>query len=128
MEKGGASGPAAMTAAGDAKEQHEGEARPPKQYTAAQLTFFWAQFAECKRYIAMEEEEVVEEYRRAGRLHTYDEDKEWQKRFARVAKQHPHAWPKHMVAEIEEYITYLDEDEDDFRIGLYSLIGDEITD
>ncbi|XBI63101.1 hypothetical protein VPH35_043589 [Triticum aestivum] len=103
MEKGGASGPAAMTAAGDAKEQHEGEARPPKQYTAAQLTFFWA-------------------------LHTYDEDKEWQKRFARVAKQHPHAWPKHMVAEIEEYITYLDEDEDDFRIGLYSLIGDEITD
>lgn len=76
----------------------------------------------------MEEEDMMEEYRRAGKLHTYDEDKEWQKRFARVAKLHPRAWPKHMVAEIEEYITYLDEDEDDFRIGLYSLIGDEIRD
>ncbi|KAF7078306.1 hypothetical protein CFC21_082766 [Triticum aestivum] len=126
MKKGGASSAAAMTAAGDAKEQHEGEARPPKQYTAAHSACSWALLAEARRYNAMEEEDVVDEYGRAGKLHTYDQDKEWKKRFARVVKLNPCPWPNHMVARIEEYMYCLEEDDDEFRIGLFSLIGEEI--
>uniref|UniRef100_A0ACD5VX45 Uncharacterized protein n=1 Tax=Avena sativa TaxID=4498 RepID=A0ACD5VX45_AVESA len=90
------------------------------------LAFSKAVRADIKCYSAMEEEEVVEEYRRAGKLHNYDQDKEWKKRFARVAKLHPCHWGKQMMADIQEYTYYLEEDEDDFKIGLYSLIGDEI--
>uniref|UniRef100_A0ACD5VCI0 Uncharacterized protein n=1 Tax=Avena sativa TaxID=4498 RepID=A0ACD5VCI0_AVESA len=90
------------------------------------LAFSKAVRADIECYSAMEEEEVVEEYRRAGKLHNYDQDKEWKKRFARVAKLHPCHWGKQMMADIQEYTYYLEEDEDDFKIGLYSLIGDEI--
>ncbi|XBI21157.1 hypothetical protein VPH35_062308 [Triticum aestivum] len=62
--------------------------------------------AEAMRYINIEEEEVVEEYRRAGKLHCYDPDND-----------------KQMAADIEEYTFYLEENEYDFRMGLYSLIG-----
>ena len=92
----------------------------------ALLAFSKAVRADIKRYMDMEEEDVVEEYRRAGKLHNYDEDKEWKKRFARVAKLHPCHWGKQTMAKIEQYTYYLEEDEDDFKIGLYSLIGDEI--
>jgi hypothetical protein len=119
---------AAKTAAPDAKEQHEDEARPPKQHTPELLAFVWAQIEDGERYADMKEKDVVEEYRRAGRLHTYDPDKEVEKRFGRVAKLHPWAWPKHMVEQIEQCIKYLDEDEDDYRLGLYALLGDEIRD
>uniref|UniRef100_A0ACD5VEZ3 Uncharacterized protein n=1 Tax=Avena sativa TaxID=4498 RepID=A0ACD5VEZ3_AVESA len=90
------------------------------------LAFSKAVRADIECYSAMEEEEVVEEYRRAGKLHNYDQDKEWKKRFARVAKLHPCHWGKQMMADIQEYTYYLEEDEDDFKMGLYSLIGDEI--
>jgi hypothetical protein len=112
----------------DAKEQHEGEARPPKQYTPELLAFVWAQIEDGERLADMEDKDVVQEYLRAGKLHTYDPDKEAEKRFGRVAKLHPWAWPKHMVEQIEQCIKYLDEEEDDYRMGLYSLLGDEIRD
>ena len=89
---------------------------------AAQLAFIKAGLEEYQRYNAMEKEDVVEEYRRAGKLHTYDPDKEKQKRFARVANLYPCAWPNHMVERIKEYTKYLEEDEDDYKMGLYSLI------
>jgi hypothetical protein len=92
----------------------------------ALLAFDKAVRADIKRYRKMEEDDVVEEYRRAGKLHNYDKDKEWKKRFARVAKLHPCHWGKQMMANIEEYMYYLEGDEDDFKLGLYSLIGDEI--
>uniref|UniRef100_M8BYB3 Uncharacterized protein n=1 Tax=Aegilops tauschii TaxID=37682 RepID=M8BYB3_AEGTA len=94
---------------------------------AQRLAFGKAAHADAKRYIDMEKEDVVEEYRRAGKLHSYDPDNEWKRRFARVAKLYPCPWGKKLAAKIEEFMYYLEEDEDDFRIGLYSLIGDEIV-
>ncbi|KAM3364569.1 hypothetical protein ACQJBY_014741 [Aegilops geniculata] len=91
----------------------------------ALVAFGKAAHAEAMRYSDMEEEDVVEEYRRAGKLHAYDQDKEWKKRFARVAKLHPCPWGKQMVAKIEEYMYYLEEDEDDFKMGLCSLLIDD---
>ena len=82
---------------------------------AQRLAFGKAAHADAMLYLDMEEE-----YRRAGRLHTYDQDKEWKKRLARVAKLYPP--PKHIMEEISEYTKYLEEDEDDFRIGLCQLI------
>uniref|UniRef100_A0ACD5VNC4 Uncharacterized protein n=1 Tax=Avena sativa TaxID=4498 RepID=A0ACD5VNC4_AVESA len=93
---------------------------------AAQQAFLEAGYASCKLYTAMEEEDVVDEYRRAGKLHTYDPDKEVQKRFAKVAKLYPYPWPKKMVAMIEQYMKFLEEDEDDYRIGLYSFLEQEL--
>jgi hypothetical protein len=82
--------------------------------------------ADIELYTGMKEEDVVDEYRQAGKLHTYDMDKEWKKRLARVAKLHP-SLPWHLDPDIEEYMYYLEENEDDFRIGLYSLLfGHEI--
>jgi hypothetical protein len=93
----------------------------------ALLAFGDAGLAEARRYGEMEKKDEVEEYRRAGKLHCYDHDKEWKKRFARVAKLHPRHWDKQMRLDIEEYTYYLEENEDDFKMGLYSLIGgDEI--
>jgi hypothetical protein len=89
---------------------------------AAQLAFIKAGLEEYQRCNAMGKEGVVEEYRRAGKLHTYDPDKERQKRFARVANLYPCPWPEHMVERIKEYTEYLEEEEDNYKIGLYSLI------
>lgn len=94
---------------------------------AQKLAFGKAAHAEGMHYIDMEEDDVVEEYRRAGKLHTYDPDNEWKRRFARVAKLYPCPWGKKLAAKIKEFMYYLEEDEDNFRIGLYSLIGDEIV-
>uniref|UniRef100_A0A0E0JFD2 Uncharacterized protein n=1 Tax=Oryza punctata TaxID=4537 RepID=A0A0E0JFD2_ORYPU len=49
----------------------------------ATKTFLRALIADVHQYIDMTEEDVVEEYRRAGKLHTYDPYTEWQKRYAR---------------------------------------------
>jgi hypothetical protein len=57
-----------------AKTEEEKAARQ-----AAQLAFLKAGLEEYQRYNAVD---VVEEYRRAGKLHTYDPDKEKQKHFA----------------------------------------------
>jgi hypothetical protein len=92
----------------------------------ALLAFKKALRADIELYEDMEAEDVEEEYRLAGKLHAYDMDKEWKKRFARVAKLHPGHWGKKMMADIEEYTFYLEENDDDFRIGLYSIVGDEI--
>ncbi|KAF8663053.1 hypothetical protein HU200_055645 [Digitaria exilis] len=40
-------------------------------------------------YEAMSEDEIQEEYRRAGKLHKYDPEMELQKRWYRAAKKHP---------------------------------------
>ncbi|CAM0871151.1 unnamed protein product [Alopecurus aequalis] len=93
---------------------------------AAQEAFLQAGYTDCIRYMLMEEEDVVEEYRRAGKLHTYDPDKEVHKRFARAAKLYTYPWPKEMVAMIEQYMGFLEEDEDDYRIGLHSFLEEEI--
>ncbi|XBI25946.1 hypothetical protein VPH35_050766 [Triticum aestivum] len=77
---------------------------------------------EVKKAARLQALEVVEEYRRAGKLHTYDMDKEWKKRFSRVAKLHPCPWGKHTAAEVAdaEYTYHLEEDEDDFmKVQLY---------
>ncbi|KAM3334808.1 hypothetical protein ACQJBY_029309 [Aegilops geniculata] len=131
MGKGARSNAAKRTAvacAGDGKEQQRKEMPPETNAQKlarlrALVAFGKAANAEGARYIDMEEEEVVEEYRRAGKLHCYDPDNEWKKRFARVYKLHPCPCSKQMAAEIAEYTFHLEENEDDFRMGLYSLIG-----
>uniref|UniRef100_A0A0E0JFD1 Uncharacterized protein n=1 Tax=Oryza punctata TaxID=4537 RepID=A0A0E0JFD1_ORYPU len=65
----------------------------------ATKTFLRALIADVHQYIDMTEEDVVEEYRRAGKLHTYDPYTEWQKRYARVARAHPRplaSWPLYL--------------------------------
>jgi hypothetical protein len=59
----------------------------------------------------MTEEDIQEEYRRAGKLHRYDPDKEWQKRYARIARLYRPT--KNIAPHLDEYLKYLQEDEAD---------------
>uniref|UniRef100_J3KXG4 Uncharacterized protein n=1 Tax=Oryza brachyantha TaxID=4533 RepID=J3KXG4_ORYBR len=90
---------------GDAAEQQQPRREKWKAASAAEsaarLDFLRAALDDVLRYIEMTEEDVVEEYRRAGKLHKYDPDKEWQKRFARVARAHPP--PPSFLARIPKY-------------------------
>lgn len=65
---------------------------------------------EIVRYTAMEDEEVVEEYRRAGMLHKYNPFSEMQKRIARVAKRYPPPDGYYPTIE-EDYFRFIDDDE-----------------
>ncbi|XBI63074.1 hypothetical protein VPH35_043565 [Triticum aestivum] len=130
MRKRGANTPAAVKPAAAARARRAEEIVNAMPGTEAEktavlqgmLAFMRAGFEDCKLYMAMEEDDVVEEYRRAGKIHTYDPDKEHMKRLARVAKLHPP--PAHMVDKIKLYTYYLEEDEEDFRIGLHSLLDE----
>uniref|UniRef100_A0ACD5WW84 Uncharacterized protein n=1 Tax=Avena sativa TaxID=4498 RepID=A0ACD5WW84_AVESA len=111
MEKGSAgSDPAAKTlgvavaGAGDSKEQTQ-----ETEETTQGMAYCDALYAEALRYIAMAEEDLVEEYWQAGKLRKYDRTKEWPKRAARIARVHPP--PKCMEAEIAVYMKYLEEEE-----------------
>lgn len=86
------------------------------------INYIRAGIEAAKQYNAMEEEDVEEEYRRAGRLHAYDPDTEWMKRLARVARIHRP--PKHVAGgDIDDFIRILEEDEQDHPIGLASCVG-----
>lgn len=83
---------------------------------AAGQAFLQAAVADALRYTKMTWQDMVEEYRRAGKLHKYDPGKEWQIRYARVARAHPP--PASLLAllpEIQQYLKFLDdlEEEDD---------------
>ncbi|KAF7078308.1 hypothetical protein CFC21_082768 [Triticum aestivum] len=118
--KAGKKAAVAGAGANDRKERRDETEAQKVERLQATLAFVKAAHADAMLYLDMEEEDVEEEYRRAGRLHTYDQDNEWKKRLARVAKLYPP--PKHIMEEISEYTKYLEEDEDDFRIGLCQLI------
>ncbi|VAH74640.1 unnamed protein product [Triticum turgidum subsp. durum] len=113
--KAGKKAAVAGAGANDRKERRDETEAQKVERLQATLAFVKAAHADAMLYLDMEEE-----YRRAGRLHTYDQDNEWKKRLARVAKLYPP--PKHIMEEISEYTKYLEEDEDDFRIGLCQLI------
>lgn len=110
---------AAAAAAGDVEEETTKPFRfapEVEKWTAAEkeatLAFFRAANAEAAKYMEMTEEDVVEEYRRAGKLHRYDPDKEWQKRYARAARAHPP--PPCAISRlphIQQYLKYLEEDD-----------------
>jgi hypothetical protein len=107
MEKGAiAAKPSAVTVAGarDARAQ----AQETEEMTVG-MAFLQAMYAEALRFIAMTEEDLVEEYFQARKLSKYDRKKEWPKRAARIARVHPP--PKEMEAEIAEYMKYLEEEE-----------------
>ncbi|KAL6627214.1 hypothetical protein ACP70R_030940 [Stipagrostis hirtigluma subsp. patula] len=108
---------ARILAAGGASGPGVGQKIPVEERIAA-LEFVKAALREVERFVDTPDEDIVEEYRRAGRLHTYDPDNEWKKRYARAAKACPP--PKFMLInqELDEYLGYLEEDEDDYRIGL----------
>uniref|UniRef100_A0A0D9UY21 Uncharacterized protein n=1 Tax=Leersia perrieri TaxID=77586 RepID=A0A0D9UY21_9ORYZ len=104
--------------AGDAKEEEQ----PPRRgsafdkFTATESAeaqvFIRAAITDAFEYMKMTEKDVVEKYRRAGKLHKYDPDKEWQKRFARVARAHPP--PPCLMAlmpQMKQYLQYLDEED-----------------
>ena len=66
---------------------------------------------DLKVYMDITEEDVEDEYRRAGKLHKYDPEMELKKRYARVAKKHPP--PAGLVPKMDEYLKLIeDEDED----------------
>jgi len=75
------------------------------------LLFMWQAIDDAEAYGAMTEEEVQDEYRRAGKLHRYNQDNEWQKRLARVARKWPP--PDGLIPEIGDYLKLLEEDEQD---------------
>uniref|UniRef100_K3XQM2 Uncharacterized protein n=1 Tax=Setaria italica TaxID=4555 RepID=K3XQM2_SETIT len=81
-----------------------------RRYTEV-LLFTWQMIADAEAYIAMIEDEVEEEYRRAGKLHSYDPDKERQKRISRIARRWPP--PDRFIPEISEYLKLIEEDEQD---------------
>jgi len=91
------------------------------QEKMAALRFIKAAHEDAVRYIDMTEEEVEEEYRRAGKLHVYDPDTEWQKRYARVGRMYPP--PKFLAPELEEFTKLLEEDENGYPIGLAGCVG-----
>jgi hypothetical protein len=77
----------------------------------ATLRFVDALHEDALRFMDMTEEDIQEEYRRAGKLHRYDPDKEWQKRYARIARLYRP--PKNIAPHLDEYLKYLQEDEAD---------------
>ncbi|CAO2205188.1 unnamed protein product [Urochloa humidicola] len=89
---------------------------------AAATRFIMAALEALKQYNTMEEEEIEEEYRRAGNLHKYDPDTEWQKRVARVARAYP---PPDFIAagNVDGFVKILEEDEQDCAIGLAGCAG-----
>ncbi|KAL6627216.1 hypothetical protein ACP70R_030942 [Stipagrostis hirtigluma subsp. patula] len=110
------------TAESEAKPAVASRKKLTPEERAAAMRFLQAGFEDAKQYEAMTDDEVREEYRRAGRLHAYDPDNEWKKRYARVAKAYPP--PKLVAPHLEEYSKYLEEDEDDYRLGLCCFLED----
>ncbi|CAL4951712.1 unnamed protein product [Urochloa decumbens] len=80
----------------------------PEEWSAA-MAFIWAAIDDLKVYMDMTEEEVEDEYRRAGKLHKYDAEMELKKRYARVARKQPP--PAGFVPDLDEYLKLI-EDED----------------
>ena len=80
----------------------------PEEWSAA-MAFIEAAVDDLMVYMDMTEEDVEDEYRRAGKLHKYDPEMELKKRYARVAKKHPP--PPGMVPKMDEYLKLI-EDED----------------
>ncbi|KAF8714355.1 hypothetical protein HU200_027821 [Digitaria exilis] len=78
-------------------------------YEAAKREFIRAAIADAKAFTDTTVEEIMEEYRRAGKLRRFNPDTEWMKRFARVARKHPP--PEGLVPEMADYIKLLEEDE-----------------
>jgi len=81
----------------------------PEERNAAK-EFIRALIEDYNVYAAMTEDDVEEEYRRAGKLDKYDPERELQKRSARVAKKHPP--PAGFYPGLEEYLKLRDDEED----------------
>lgn len=126
MERKDGETPVENSAVGDAKEEEKQPRQEKKpfgidayleKWTAAEQeaakAFLRALIADAHQYMEMTEEEVVEEYRRAGKLHRYDPDTEWQKRYARVARAHPPPpCVMALIPKLEQYLKLLDEDDE----------------
>ncbi|KAF8704939.1 hypothetical protein HU200_031183 [Digitaria exilis] len=81
----------------------------PEERSAA-MAFIWAAIRDLEEYMDMTEEDLEDQYRRAGKLHKYDPEMELKKRYARVAKKQPP--PAGLVPKMDEYLKLI-EDEDD---------------
>lgn len=81
----------------------------PSEKMAARK-FFRAVNQDVEAYLAMSEEDVKEEYRRAGKLHKYEPETELEKRFARLIRVHRP--PHDIVPDIERYLSLIDDEED----------------
>jgi hypothetical protein len=84
---------------------------PQQRRVAAVRLFMHYAISDAEAYAEMSEDEVEDEYRRAGKLHRYNQDNEWQKRLARVARKHPP--PEGLIPEIGDYLKLLEDDEKD---------------
>ncbi|RLM93351.1 hypothetical protein C2845_PM08G04890 [Panicum miliaceum] len=104
----GEGGPARSS---DAPEQRKKDWTPEERIAAAE--FIRALIEDYNVYAAMTEDDVEEEYRRAGKLDKYDPERELQKRGARVAKEHPP--PAGFYPKLEQYFKLGDDEEDQGR-------------
>jgi len=66
-------------------------------------------------YAAMTEDEVEDEYRRAGKLDKYDPETELLKRYARIAKKHPP--PDGFDSRLEDYFKLIEDEDKVNQIG-----------
>ncbi|PAN32343.2 hypothetical protein PAHAL_5G479500 [Panicum hallii] len=95
--------------AGSAPPQQRKKDWTPEERNAA-AEFIRALIEDYNVYAAMTEDDVEEEYRRAGKLDKYDPERELQKRGARVAKEHPP--PAGFYPKLEQYFKLGDDAED----------------
>ncbi|KAF8704937.1 hypothetical protein HU200_031181 [Digitaria exilis] len=117
MEKQAGSGIETGKAAEDTPSSGGAAAPPPrrrkKDWTPEERKaadeFIAAVIADYHVYVDMTEEDIVEEYRRAGKLHMYDAETVLQKRMARVAKKHPP--PAGFYPTLEEYYKPFEEED-----------------
>jgi hypothetical protein len=113
MEEVQAAGSSAI--AGDEQERAPVATTPPsgasapqrKKWTPEQkrvaLAFMRAAIEDLMVYMARTEEDVEEQYHRAGKLHKYEPEKEMDKRFARLIKVHNP--PEGFVPNIDYYLS-----------------------
>ncbi|CAL4958329.1 unnamed protein product [Urochloa decumbens] len=100
---------AAPSSGGSAPRRRRRKDMTPEEWSAA-MAYIRALMDDYKVYDDMREEDVEEEYRRAGKLDKYDPETELQKRVARVAKKHPP--PAGFDDRLEEYFKLIEDEED----------------
>lgn len=108
MEKEAAQGSMEKEAGSEAAPPRRNKDWTPEERKAAN-EFLTAAIADYHVYAAMTEEDIEEEYRRAGKLHKYDAETELQKRCARVAKKHPP--PAGFFPALEKYFKLFQDDD-----------------
>ncbi|CAO2185745.1 unnamed protein product [Urochloa humidicola] len=109
QEDGGEKATPSSSGSASAPRRRRRKDMTPEEWSAA-MAYVRALIEDYRVYDAMREEDVEEEYRKAGKLDKYDPETELQKRCARVAKKHPP--PAGFDPRLEEYFKLIEDEED----------------